>query len=89
MLYDRNRLRGKGSGGIEMSYSRWGGSNWYAYASECGLMAHYAQGKSYCFSADELREGLDACLSLVTDGSEHDRAELREIMAEYLEDEKQ
>lgn len=67
-----------------MSYSRWGGSNWYSYASAEGLMAHFCQGRSYCFTESEVREDIEECMSSVTDGNEHDKAELREIMAEYL-----
>lgn len=67
-----------------MSYSRWGGSNWYSYAGAEGLWAHYCEGKSYCFTEAELRDGVEACMSQVEDGNEHDKKELREIIAEYL-----
>lgn len=41
-----------------MSYSRWGGSNWYSYAGAEGLWAHYCEGKSYCFTEAELRDDM-------------------------------
>lgn len=69
-----------------MSYSRWGGSNWYSYASAEDLMAHFAGGHSYCFTEAELRDNIEECIAQVDDGNEHDKAELREIMAEYLAD---
>ena len=69
-----------------MSYSRWGGSNWYAYASAEGLMAHFCEGQSYCFTEADIRDDIEECMSWVKDGNEYDKKELREIMAEYLAD---
>jgi len=69
-----------------MSYSRWGGSNWYAYDGGDAFYAFYARGGAYAFSARDLRDGIDACLAQIKDGNHEDREELREYMAEYLEE---
>ena len=69
-----------------MSYSRWGGSNWYAYDGGDAFYAHFAQGGFYSFTEHDLRDNIDGCLAQIKDGNHEDREELREYMAEYLEE---
>ena len=69
-----------------MSYSRWGGSNWYAYDDGDALVARFAEGLVYRFSAQDFRNDKAGCVAGILDGNDADRRELEEIIEEYLAD---
>ena len=69
-----------------MSYSRWGGSNWYAYDDGDALVAWFAEGFVYRFSEQDLHDDKAGCVAGVLDGNDADKRELEEIIEEYLAD---